>query len=106
MSKLKYEIMLPKNQMQLEGKLSDLFRTNAKHVMIKILDEYISPEDLNLVLSKLQKPIENFRKSKSLVILTNNYESVPEYVPVAPTEAEAVDIIEFEEIERDLLLEE
>ena len=106
MSKLKYEIMLPKSPEQLEGKIKDLFRKNTNHIMIKILDEYVQPEDLNKILHKLQASIEKFRKNKSLIILTDNYETVPDFVPVSPTEEEAVDIIEFEEIERDLMLDE
>ncbi len=106
MSKLKYEIMLPKNPEQLEGQLKDIFRKNTNHIMVKILDEYIAPEDLNKILHKLQASIKKFRKNKSLIILTDNYEAVPDFVPVSPTEEEGIDIIEFEEIERDLMLDE
>jgi len=106
MSKLKYEIWLPKSKEQLESLLSQLLRTQNKHIIIRILNDYLNPEDLAGILQKFQRNIDQFRKNKSVVLLTDFYEQIPDYIPVAPTEEEAIDIIDFEEIERDLLLNE
>ncbi len=106
MSKLKYEVLLPKSKSQLEGRLLELFKSKPKNVIIKILDNYINPDDLNEILTKFQKEIERYKKNKSIVILTYQYDNLPDFVSVAPTEEEAADIIEFEHIERDLWLDE
>ena len=104
MAKLIYEVLLPKNKAQLEGILLQLFKTRQKHLIIKILNDYINKDDLKEMLEKYQENIKKYKKNKSIVILYEDYKDIPDFIPVAPTEAEAIDIIEFEEIERDLLL--
>ncbi len=104
---VKYEVYLPKTREQLEGFLLKISRENpVKHYIIRIFEDYLPLEDLLEVLSKNKALIERFRKNKSMVLwLENNFEEVPDFIPVAPTEEEALDIIDFEEIERDLGLE-
>ncbi len=106
MSKLKYEVVFPKSKTQLEGRFLELFRSKPKNVIIKIIDDYIDHGALIEILNKYRQKIENYKKNKSIIILTDNYEDIPEFIPVAPTETEAMDIIDFENIERDLLLDE
>ena len=106
MSKLKYDVLLPKTKVQLEGLLLQLFKAKPKHIVIRIIADYIDSEDLKNTLNKYQDKIENYKKNKSLIILSDNYEAIPDFISVAPTEEEAVDIIEFEDIERDLLMNE
>ena len=104
MAKLIYEVLLPKNKAQLESVFIQLFKPRQKHLIIKILNDYITEDDLKEILEKYQENIEKYKKSKSIVILSDTFKHIPDYIPVAPTETEAIDIIEFEEIERDLLL--
>ncbi len=108
MSKIKYDVLLPKSKAQFEGLLQNIFKSNPKHIVVRVLADYLSLEDLLMVLDKYAHQIENFKKNKSIIIWTSDfdYELIPDFVPVVPTEAEAVDVIDFEEIERDLLLEE
>ena len=106
MSNVKYEVWLPKSSKQLESLLTNLFRSKHKHIIIKILEDYIQPEELELILKKFEKQIKNYKKSHSIVLLTGQFETIPDFIPVAPTEEEAVDIIDFEEIERDLSINE
>ena len=104
MAKLVYEVLLPKNKAQLEGVFLQLFKPRQKHLIIKILNDYINEDDLIEMLNKYHENINKYKKNKSIVVLYDDYEHIPDFIPVAPTEAEALDIIEFEEIERDLLL--
>jgi len=106
MSKVKYEVWLPKSNKQLVSLLTNLFRSKHKHIIIKILEDYIQPEELAKTLINFEKQIKNYKKSHSIVLLTGQFELIPDFIPVAPTEEEAVDIIDFEEIERDLLINE
>ncbi len=105
MSKMKYEVLLPKSQAQLDTMFANLYKNNGKHLIVRIFADYLTLEDLLAVLEKNKDKIERFRRNKSLVLLTGefNYEQIPEFVPVAPTEEEALDVIEFEEIERQLM---
>ena len=105
MAKLIYEILLPKNKAQLEGFFLQLFKSKQKHLIIKIINEYINLDDLIETIEKYRKNIEQYQNNKSIVILYEAYERIPDFIPVAPTEEEALDIIEFEEIERDLLFD-
>lgn len=61
----------------------------------------ITPEDLSLFLDISNK---HRKQKKSFVIVTNaiNYDEAPEELIIAPTLQEAKDLIEMEEIERDL----
>jgi len=104
MSKNKYDIALPKSKEQLESLLSNIFKKNpTKHYIIRVFKEYLALEDLLEILNKYESKIEKFRRNKSIIILTEDfdYEQIPEFIPLAPTEEEAVDTIDFEEIERD-----
>ncbi len=104
MAQAKYKIILPKSKAQFESELQNIFKKNPNlHYIFRVLDEYISLEELSELLLKYQNKIEQFKKNKSIVILMEgiDYEEFPEFMSVAPTEEEAVDIIDFEEIERD-----
>lgn len=104
---VKYEVYLPKTTEQLTGFFQRIARENpVKHYLVRIFEEYIPLEELVEILSNNQDLIEQFRKNKSVVLwIENNFEDVPDFIPVAPTEEEALDIIDFEEIERELGLE-
>jgi len=106
MSKVKYEVWLPKSNIQLESRLVDLFRSKYKNIVIKILDDYITPQELGDTLTKFDKQLKNFKRSNSIVIITEQHEAIPDYISVAPTEEEAEDIIDLEEIERNIFLDE
>jgi len=107
MSKIKYEIVMPKSVEQLTTYFSNLLKNNSKHFIFRILPEYLTVEELWQVLIKNKENIERFRKNKSIIILSNtfDYKQVPDFIPLAPTEKEALDIIELEEIERELMSE-
>ncbi|MGL2963487.1 ribonuclease Z [Flavobacterium sp. RSB2_4_14] len=64
-------------------------------------DENLSLEDVKS-FSELIKLHTNEKKSIVLVAHNINYNSVPQNITVVPTILEAHDIIEMEEIERDL----
>ncbi len=104
---VKYEVYLPKMPEQLEGFLRKISRENpVKHYIIRIFEEYFPTEELLELLSKNKALIEQFRKNKSLVLwMEKDFEQIPDFIPVAPTEEEALDIIDFEEIERELGLD-
>ncbi len=106
MSKLKYEILLPKSLSQLNGILSQLLKNYSGHLIIKIISDYITPDSLKEIFEKYQTNIENYKKNYSIVILSDKHRFIPDFIPVAPTEEESLDIIEFEEIERDLFKDE
>ncbi len=104
--KHKFEVYLPKTNEQLSGFIKQIVSKNpVKHYIIRIFDEYFPLEDLLQILEKHQSDIEKFRQNKSLVLWTESYfDEIPEFIPVAPSEEEALDIIDFEEIERDLMM--
>ena len=103
----KYEVYLPKTKQQLAGFFQKISREKpVKHYVIRIFEDILPLEDLLEVLNDNKERIERFRKNKSAVLwVQNDFEKIPEFIPVAPTEEEAVDIIDFEEIERELGLE-
>ncbi len=105
--KLKYEVYLPKSKEQLEDFLHRISKKNpVKHYIVRIFPEYIENEEFVKVLEHYQSQIKQFKKNKSLVFwITEDEENLPEFISIAPTEEEALDIIDFEEIERDLLSE-
>jgi hypothetical protein len=84
-------------------KVTHQYKTFEKHNLIINLLLYndLSPSNLKLFmpLSKLHK-----KAKKSFVIVTSDfdYNAVPEKLTVVPSLLEANDIIEMEEIERDL----
>ncbi len=100
--KLKYEILLPKHEAQLDGIFSQLHKTKSGHLIIKIHNKYIEPESLKKIFEKHQNKIEDYKKNHSIVVLYDEQIHIPDFIAVAPTEEEAIDIIEFEEIERNL----
>jgi hypothetical protein len=104
---IKYEVYLPKNREQLAGFFQKISKENpVKHYIIRIFDDYLPLEELVEVLQSNKEKIERFRKNKSVVLwIEKGFEEIPDFIPVAPTEEEALDIIDFEEIERDLGLE-
>lgn len=106
MAKIKYEVYFPKSIAQLEGQLLNLFKSRPKHIIIKIVNDYIDTDSLKDILNKYQDQIENYKKNKSIVLWSDQYEGLPDFISVAPTEEEAVDVIDFEEIERDILQDE
>jgi len=108
MAKLKYDVLLPKSKEQLDGIFINLFKRKQIHLVLRIFQSYLDLEDLLFILEKYKDSIEKFRKNKSLIILSPDfdYHHIPEFIPAVPTEEEASDIIEFEEIERQLSLDE
>ena len=62
MAKLIYEVLLPKNKAQLEGIFLQLFKPRQKHLIIKILNDYITEDDLKEILEKYQENIEKYKK--------------------------------------------
>lgn len=84
-------------------KVTHEYKTFEKHNIIIDITHYknLSVKDINsfLPLSKLHK-----KAKKSFVIVTDaaDFNSVSEKLTVVPTVLEAQDIIEMEEIERDL----
>ena len=105
MPNFKYEVFLPKSKEQLESFIYRISKKNpVKHYIIRIFPEYIERENFLKVLENFQDQIKQFKKNKSLVFwTTEDEENLPSYISIAPTEEEALDIIDFEEIERDLL---
>jgi anti-anti-sigma regulatory factor len=57
------------------------------------LQQYFYENNASLVFCEIQKPIEDFLESQSLL----------EFMNTTPTESEAWDIVQMEEIERELL---
>lgn len=108
MSKISYKIEMPKSKEQLESLLNTIFTSNPnQHIVVRVIKSYVGLEDLLFLLEKYNKKINNFKQNKSIVLLTDDFEidQIPEFIPMAPTEEEALDIIDFEEIERNLLLD-
>ena len=103
--KQKYNVYLPKDDLQ----LIDFFQRIAKkrpvkHYIIRVKNVYISLLELISILNNNKENITKFRKNKSLVLwLESDFDQIPDFIPVAPTEEEALDIIDFEEIEKDLM---
>ena len=108
MSKMSYKIEMPKSKEQFESLLNTIFsNSHNQHIVVRVFKSYISLEDLLFLLEKYENKIINFKQNKSIVLLTEDFEidQIPEFIPMAPTEEEALDIIDFEEIERNLLFD-
>lgn len=89
-----------------------------KSFVAKITTEYHQFKDKNIILDGLQlknfdlkevsllkdvlKIHQNNKKSLVLVIQGINFNKVPNYITIVPTILEAHDLIEMDEIERDL----
>lgn len=87
------------------------FLKNLKRSYQKIEDDHLiinlfsfSKIRANDILEFLQLSNDHRQKSKSFVLVTNkvHYDEVPDEICLVPTIREAHDIIEMEEIERDL----
>lgn len=72
-----------------------------EHLIVSLTDIVISNDDIQWI-ENLNSDLA--KKSLSFVILSENlsYEMLPEKVNLCPTIEEAIDLIEFEEIQRDL----
>ena len=72
-----------------------------EHLIIALSDSEISDQDFQWI-EKFASDLSD--KSLSFVILSEKltYEVLPETVNLCPTLEEAIDLIEFEEIQRDL----
>ena len=72
-----------------------------EHLIVSLTDIVISNDDFQWI-ENLNSDLA--KKSLSFVILSENlsYEMLPEKVNLCPTIEEAIDLIEFEEIQRDL----
>lgn len=72
-----------------------------EHLIVSLTDIVITNDDFQWI-ENLNSDLA--KKSLSFVILSENlsYEMLPEKVNLCPTIEEAIDLIEFEEIQRDL----
>ena len=72
-----------------------------EHLIVSLTDIVISNDDFQWI-ENLNSDLA--KKSLSFVILSENlsYEMLPDKVNLCPTTEEAIDLIEFEEIQRDL----
>jgi hypothetical protein len=72
-----------------------------EHLIIALSDSEISDQDFQWI-EKFASDLSD--KSLSFVILSEKltYEVLPETINLCPTLEEAIDLIEFEEIQRDL----
>lgn len=72
-----------------------------EHLIIALSDSEVSDSDFQWI-EKFASDLSN--KSLSFVILSEKltYEVLPETINLCPTLEEAIDLIEFEEIQRDL----
>jgi len=105
MSKQRYKAFRAVEPVKLKGFLDGLFRRTPRfHYIVKIEPSRISPEEMLEILEPFRSKIEWYRKEKSLVLVHPDYDpdEMPEWLSIAPSELEASDIIDFEEIERDL----
>ena len=86
--------------------LANFFKAYANHKEYHIIINLFSIEKLtaNDLLEFLEVSKNHKNNKKSFVIITDdiNIESLPDDLIVVPTLQEAIDIIEMEEIERDL----
>jgi anti-anti-sigma factor len=67
----------------------------AADALVNIQQKFYE-NNASFVICELQKPVENFLKEKELLNLMN----------IVPTESEAIDIVQMEEIEREFLEDE
>ncbi len=105
MKKQSYKVFRAADKVKLRGFLDALFRrTPRHHYVVKIVARDIPNAELFEMLEKYRSKIEWYRREKSLVFVPEDYDpdAVPEWLSMAPSELEASDIIDFEEIERDL----
>jgi len=107
MAKHKYDVFMPKTSEQLESFLQQLLKKRAQNIIVKLIAGYIDADELLSLFFKYEELLKTYKKNKSIVFLIEefNYDQIPDFISIAPTEEEAIDIIDFEEIERDLFLE-
>ncbi|MEO1484568.1 MAG: ribonuclease Z [Bacteroidota bacterium] len=84
---------------ELKGNYADIQGVNAIVALTSPKDEIV--EGLATIVSASE---EHKSSKKSFIVVSENleYDEVPEGLSIAPTVQEAKDIIEMEEIERDL----
>ncbi len=105
MKKQRYKVFRAYELSKLQGFLDNLFnRTPREHYIVKMVEENIPFDDFLALIDKYQSKIEWYKKEKSLVFVREDYDpdDIPGWLSVAPSELEASDIIDFEEIEREL----
>ena len=109
MKKQKYKVFRAKDAVKLKGFLDGLFnKTPRDHYIIKMVEKEIPFHAFLKILEPFINKIEWYTKEKSLVFVREDYDpdEIPEGISIAPSELEASDIIDFEEIERELGLNE
>ncbi len=89
-----------------EQAVSNILAFAERGIKTHLILNLLSVEDVDIKNLKSLKPLAPMYKKakKSLVIVCENidFTEVPEYLNVVPTMIEANDIIEMEDIERDL----
>ena len=75
---------------------------NSNHILIELHEDVLDIE--NKITFFLKTALDLKAKNKSFVIIKKeiNFDDFPEILNIAPTLQEAKDILEMEEIERDL----
>ncbi len=105
MKKQKYRVFRPHSREKLVSFLDNLFsRTPRDHYIVKLPSETFTQEMLGEILRPFRSKIEWYKKEKSIIFVLPDYDpdEIPEFIGIAPTELEASDMIDFEEIEREL----
>ena len=106
MKKERYKVFRATEARKLTGFLDSLFRhTPRDHYIVKIYSKAIPNDELWQLLEPCRSKIEWYVREKSLVFVIDDYDDpddMPEWLSVAPSELEASDVIDFEQIERDL----
>ncbi len=105
MKKQKYKVFRATDEKKLTGFFDSLFRRAPRdHYIVKISFEDWTEEDFYNLVDRYKSKIEWYRRERSIVFVPDEYDpvEVPPWLSVAPSELEASDVIDFEEIERDL----
>ena len=108
MKKQRYKVFRAKDVAQLKSFLNRLFnKTPRDHYIIKMVEKEIPFHEFLKILEPFMNKIEWYTKEKSLVFVREDYDpdEIPEGISIAPSELEASDVIDFEEIERELGLD-
>lgn len=102
------EVVLFQNQ-ETDTDLSEYFNSNLDNLksnnLVFVVDHHqdLSNSFLNLI-SKISKIFQNNNKSFVVVSSKFSYNDFPDSINLAPTQQEALDFIEMEEMQRDLEL--
>ncbi len=106
MKKQKYKAFRATSAAKLTGFLDRLFRHRPyDHYVVKIYSKNLPNEELWPLLERYRNKIEWYTREKSLVFVPDDYDDpdeMPAWLSLAPSELEASDVIDFEQIERDL----